>query len=274
MQSVTSSGSSQRSTPRRTLLIIGGAEDKQDDKEILSTLAERVDGGRLVIATVATEDPEASWRKYQDVFGKLGVSDLTWVDVRDRAQALEPERSQTIEDAVGVFFTGGDQLRITAHIGDTPVFQRTRALLDRGGVVAGTSAGASVMSETMLVGGASANTPTVGEIVQMAPGLGFLPGAIVDQHFSERGRVGRLLGAVAQNPRVLGIGIDEDTATLVEDGHLSVVGSGGVYVFDGSHSKRSNIAEANPDETLRIEDVLLHILPNGARFDIEHRRPA
>jgi cyanophycinase len=256
-----------------TLLIIGGAEDKQDGREILGWLAQRVKGRCLVIVTVATEDPEASWQKYRAVFADLGVNDLAHVDVRDRLEGLDPERSAAIEDAEAVFFTGGDQLRITANIGDTFVYRRTRNLLGRGGVVAGTSAGASVMSETMLVGGSSSNTPTVGEIARMAPGLGFLPGTIVDQHFSERGRMGRLVGAVAQNPRVLGIGVDEDTAALVEGGCLSVLGSGAVYVIDGAEAGRSNIAEGTPDETLTIEDVRLHVLADGRQFDLTSRRP-
>jgi len=131
-----------------------------------------------------------------------------------------------------------------------------------------------MMSETMLVGGESDNTPTVRDIVRMAPGLGFLPGAIVDQHFSERGRMGRLLGAVAQNPRVLGIGIDENTAALVEDGCLSVVGKGGVWILDGQRATGSNVAEGAPDETLAIENVIVHLISDGRRFDLRNRRPA
>lgn len=255
------------------LLIIGGAEDKQGDQAILRCVADRVDGKRLVILTVATEEPEESWEKYRTVFTELGVKDLTHVDVRDRRQAMVADLSESIDGAGGVFFTGGDQLRITSHIGDTYVYRRIRNLLDRGGIVAGTSAGASVMSETMLVGGSSSNTPSIGEIVQMAPGLGFLDNAIVDQHFSERGRMGRLLGAVAQNPRVLGIGIDEDTAALVEDDCLSVVGTGATYIIDGSRAGNSNVAEGSPDDTLSIEDVMLHVLSKDHRFDLGERKP-
>ncbi|HEV7809135.1 MAG TPA: cyanophycinase, partial [Candidatus Limnocylindrales bacterium] len=149
-----------------------------------------------------------------------------------------------------------------------------RKLLDRGGLIAGTSAGAAVMSETMLVEGESDDTPDVAQIVQMAPGLGFLGSAIVDMHFAERGRLGRLLGAIAQNPRMLGIGIDEDTAMIVHGDCLEVMGSGGVYILDGSKSRRSNVAEAAADETLAIENVTLHLLSAHRQYDLEQRQPA
>jgi cyanophycinase len=256
-----------------TLIVIGGAESKDDNAEILRRVADRVDGGCLVVMTCATEEPEAAWERYRDVFRDLGVSDLAHVDVREREDALDEERSAPIDDAAAVFFTGGDQLRITSHIGGSPVLRRIRALLDRGGVVAGTSAGAAVMSETMLVEGDSRNTPHVGEIVRMAPGLGFLRGAVVDMHFSERGRMGRLIGAIAQNPEVLGIGIDEDTAIVVEGDRVEFAGTGGVWFVDGSRAQGSNVGDAAMDETLTIEGVLVHVLGNGRRFDLRERRP-
>jgi cyanophycinase len=258
---------------RGALIVIGGAEEKDGNAEILGAIAKRVGDGRLVVMTCATEEPEAAWEKYRDAFRACGVRDLGHVDVRERREALDDERSRPIEGAAGVFFTGGDQLRITSHLGDTPAYRRIAALLDEGGIVAGTSAGAAVMSDTMLVDGQSETTPTIGEVVRLAPGLGFLQGAIVDMHFSERGRLGRLLGAIAQNSRMLGIGIDEDTAIEVSRSCLTVLGNGGVYITDGAKVTFSNVADASDDEVLTIDDVAVHLLNAGRRFDLAKRRP-
>ncbi|MFC6660294.1 cyanophycinase [Deinococcus multiflagellatus] len=161
---------------------------------------------------------------------------------------------------------------MTSQIGDTPLEARIREVYERGGVVAGTSAGASVMCETMLVKGPSRESYRIGDL-QMAPGLGLVRGVIIDQHFAERGRMGRLLGAVAQNPRVLGIGIDEDTAIVLQGGHFRVIGSGAVYVADGAGITHSNIAEARTDEPLSLYDVRLHVLSAGDAFDLNRRAP-
>lgn len=254
------------------LIIIGGHEDKEGDKTILRAVAERVRGGKLVIATVASHQPDGYFEAYQKAFGALGVTDLVELYVHERGETLEPDTQALFADAAGIFFTGGDQLRISSQIGDTPVERMVRDIHRRGGVVAGTSAGASVMSETMLVKGTSSESHRIGDL-HMAPGLGLVRDAIIDQHFAERGRFGRLLGAVAQNPRVLGIGIDEDTAILLEGGSFVVLGAGAVYIVDGSGVTHSNIAEASPERTLSLHDVRLHVLSHGDRFDLPQRRP-
>ena len=257
---------------RGTLIIIGGHEDKKRDREILKEVARRVRGGRLVIATVASHQPEGYFEGYQEGFEGLGVGELAELYVEERVQASQPDKLDLFRDAAGVFFSGGDQLRITSQIGDTPLEACIREVYERGGVIAGTSAGASVMCETMLVSGSSRESYRIGDL-QMAPGLGLVRGVIIDQHFAERGRMGRLLGAVAQNPRVLGIGIDEDTAIIMEGGHFRVLGSGAVYVADGTDITHSNIAEARRDEPLSLYDVRLHVLSAGDAFDLERRRP-
>jgi cyanophycinase len=178
-----------------------------------------------------------------------------------------------LDGADAVFFTGGDQLKITSQIGDTPVFERLREIHRAGGLIAGTSAGASVMCETMLVSGDGDDSPSVRDTVQMAPGLGLFRGVIIDQHFAERGRLGRLLGAVCLNPKNLGIGIDEQTAVVVERGRFYVLGSGAVYVVDGADVTFSNVAQEEEDHTLSAHGVRLHVLSQGDQFDIEERRP-
>jgi cyanophycinase len=254
------------------LFIIGGHEDKEGDKLILKEVADRVGGGKLVIATVASHEPDGYFEAYTAAFEPLGVHDLVELYVHERGETLEAKASSVLEGAAGIFFTGGDQLRISSQIGDTPIERMVREIHERGGVVAGTSAGASVMSETMLVRGSSQESHRIGDL-HMAPGLGLVPDVIIDQHFAERGRIGRLLGAVAQNPRVLGIGIDENTAIVVEDNAFRVLGVGAVYVVDGSGVTHSNIAEASPERTLSMHDVRLHVLSAGDRFDLGHRRP-
>jgi len=257
---------------RGTLVIIGGHEDKGRSREILKEVARRVRGGRLVIATVASHKPEGYFESYQEGFDGLEVGELAELYVEERAEASQPGKLELFEGATGVFFSGGDQLRITSQIGDTPLEARIREVYERGGVVAGTSAGASVMCETMLVSGSSRESYRIGDL-QMAPGLGFVRGVIIDQHFAERGRIGRLLGAVAQNPRVLGIGIDEDTAIVLDDTRFRVIGSGAVYVVDGAGITHSNIAEARRDDPLSLYDVRLHVLSAGDAFDLERREP-
>ena len=254
------------------LIIIGGHEDKKHDRVILKAVADRIRQGKLVVATVASHEPEGYFDAYNEAFAALGVTNLAELYVHERGETREARFAELLDDAAGIFFTGGDQLRISSQIGDTPIEHMVRALHARGGLIAGTSAGASVMSETMLVKGTSSESHRVGDL-HMAPGLGLVPDVIIDQHFAERGRIGRLLGAVAQNPRVLGIGIDEDTAIVVEGCCFVVIGAGAVYIVDGSGVSHSNIAEARPERTLSMHDVRLHVLSTGDSCDLERRKP-
>jgi cyanophycinase len=256
------------------LIIIGGHEDRdpKGDRVILKEVARRVRGGKLVLATVASHEPEGYFQDYEDGFDGLGIGELVELYVEDRNEAGDREKLKVLDNAAAVFFSGGDQLRITSQIGDTGIEEKVRAVYERGGVIAGTSAGASVMSDTMLVRGTSSETHRIGDL-HMAPGLGLIRDVIIDQHFAERGRFGRLIGAVAHNPRVLGLGIDEDTAAVLEDGRFTVIGSGAVYVVDAAKSSHTNLAEARPDRVLSMHDVKVHVLGTGDRFDLATRRP-
>jgi cyanophycinase len=254
------------------LIVIGGHEDKEGERAILKEVAERVNGGRLVLATVASHQPEGYLKGYQEAFADLGVTDIVELYVDDRRQARSAEKLKLLDDAAGVFFSGGDQLRLASQIGDTPMERRVKELHRRGMVLAGTSAGASAMGEVMMVRGNGLETHRIGDL-HMAAGLGLLPELIIDQHFAERGRIGRLLGAVAHNPRMLGVGVDEDTAMVVEGGSFRVVGSGGVYVVDAEEVSHVNVAEADRQQALAIHDVRLHVLSAGDSFDLASRRP-
>ena len=257
-----------------TLIIIGGKEDKKKDKKILQEVARRAGSGKLVVATVATDVPDEVWQEYRKLFSDLGVRKIEHLDIRNRADALSEEALQALEGARVLFFTGGDQLKITSQLGDSMVYRWTHDLLEHGGTVAGTSAGASVMSTTMLVAGPGDQSPNVDAAVHMAPGLGFFPDAVVDQHFAERGRIGRLIAAITQNPRQLGIGIDEDTAIIVQGNEFfEVIGQGSVYVLDAARITYSNLVEGEMDTMLSTFDIKLHLLSEGYRYDLQNRRP-
>lgn len=257
---------------RGPLIVIGGHEDKEGDRDILKDIAGRLNGGRLVVATVASSIPDEYFAEYRRVFGELGVEDVQELYVNERFEASAPEKVACLQDAAGVFFTGGDQLRIASQIGDTPVEQAVRRIWEAGGVIAGTSAGASVMSEIMLVRGSSGESYRIGDL-QMSSGLGLIRDVVIDQHFAERGRIGRLMGAVSQNPRILGIGVDENTAFVMEGRCMRVIGVGAVYVVDGEGITHSNIAEADHKSTLSVHDVRLHVLSAGDTFDLDTRKP-
>lgn len=260
--------------PRGELLIIGGHEDKRDTKLILRYLAQRVGSGSLVVSGLASEDPDSMWREYQRVFRGLGVRHVRKLAIDSRADAESPKSLRVLEDATAVFLTGGDQLRITSLLGDTPVYSRLLEIFSNGGTIAGTSAGASVMSETMLVGGGQNGSHRIGPALQLAPGFGFAKDMVIDQHFAERGRIGRLLAVVAQNPRVLGVGLDENTAiALAPTSEFRVLGDGAVYVVDGSSVTDTNVAEEDRDRAMSLYNVTVHVLTQGDRFTIRTRTP-
>lgn len=177
------------------------------------------------------------------------------------------------QNASLVFFTGGDQLRITSVLGGTPLYKTIKQRYENGCIFVGTSAGASVMSDTMIVTGPDEESPRKCTL-KMAPGLGFIKEVIIDQHFAQRGRIGRLLVGMAENPQSLGIGIDEDTAIIVnESAKFKVIGSGAVYVLDGRNITYSNVSEQHPDDIFSIFGVVMHVLKSGDIFDLNSKKP-
>jgi cyanophycinase len=258
------------------LVIIGGREDKTSaEKKILSKVAAITRPGRLVIATPATEHPSEVFKEYSDIFKRMGVKKVDHLFLETTEDARRRENLEIVNKARTVFFTGGDQLKITTKIGGSPLLECLTKLFMRGGNIAGTSAGAAMMGETMLLGGNNMETAESHKVGNwmMAPGLGLVHDVIIDQHFGQRGRIGRLLGAVAFNPRVLGVGIDEDTCIIVSGKSLQVIGNNAVYVIDGHDVTYTNIAESAADRTMSLHDVKVHILSDGEHFDLVERRP-
>ena len=258
-----------------SLVIIGGHEDRHEEKLILRAVADRLGpDGKIVVCTVASSEPEALWEEYEQAFRALDVPHVYRLEIDSREEAGTPRVMRILEGATGVFFTGGDQLKITSQIGDTPLYSRVQEIFENGGVIAGSSAGASAMSETMMVSGSGDGSYRIKSALLMAPGLGFARDLLIDQHFSERGRMARLIGAVSQNPRVLGVGIDENTAIIVEQQRrFTVLGEGAAYVVDASQMTYSNIGEEDADRTLSAFGLVVNMLSQGDSFDLNTRTP-
>lgn len=255
------------------LLIIGGSEDKEGDCRILSHFIEIAGGrdARIAILTTATEFPQEVGNEYRDIFLNLGAETATVVYIDDRDTANDKSKANVILEATGVFITGGDQLRLTSILGGSQTDSAIREAYFSGTVIAGTSAGASVMSDTMIVEGDSSDTAKKSSL-GMAHGMGLLQEVVIDQHFAQRGRINRILAAVAQNPLILGVGIDEDTAiSVTPDEKFIVIGSQTVTIADGRHIIHSNISESKPSDPLALTNVILHVLPEGYGYDLKRR---
>ena len=237
---------------------------------ILKEIASRTKNKKMVLVTIASKVPEEIWEEYKRIFNSLGVNDIVHFSVEQHEQALAPNNLLLFKKAHTVFFTGGDQLKITTKIGGTPIMEAITEIYKNGGLIAGTSAGAAAMGKTMLVGSENSESHKVGNW-KMAPGLGLLEDNLIDQHFAQRGRIGRLLGAIALNPGVLGVGIDEDTAIVVRDNDFTVLGKNAVYVIDGRYISYTNVSEASADKTMSMHDIRLHVLGNAENFNFKTR---
>jgi cyanophycinase len=253
-------------------MIIGGAEDKIRDRVILSrftTLAGGTDAVVVVISTASSLGFEAGER-YREIFTGLGIGTVRPLHAMTRQQANDEAYVLQLRDATGIFLTGGNQLRLSSTIGGTLLAEAVMERFHAGAVVAGTSAGASAMSSHMIAFGATGGTPKH-RMAALAAGLGVLPSVIVDQHFQQRNRYGRLLSVIAQNPSLLGIGVDEDTAGVVgPDGVMEVIGRGSVTIIDGA-SAETDAWEVHGHRPVMISGVILHALPSGYRFDLRRR---
>lgn len=257
-----------------TLIIIGGAEDKYNERHILRRFLAMSGGpeASILIIPIASEFPEVAAQVYTDVFNALGAASVQTLNVPNRSSALDID-PDLLETVTGVFMSGGDQARLSEKLGGTPFADslKTRAIEKRL-VLAGSSAGAAGMSTSMIVRGVPAAAPHAGSI-RLSPGLGILGNVVIDQHFTQRHRLSRLITAVSYNPANLGIGIDEDTAIILHEGMLEVIGSGTVTILDGLGVTYSDMAEHAPSEPFALCDLRLHILNRSLRFNLQERRP-
>ncbi len=258
---------------RGNLLIIGGAEDKSGSKQVLKYLAETVkDHGPVVLVATASTVSDEIAQSYRAAFDSLGAK-LQVLPLQTREAANADGARSVLEQAGAVFFSGGDQLRLTSILGGTRFYEALHTRYLDGLLIAGTSAGAAAMSDTMIVGGVDDESPSKGTL-RMAPGMGFLEEAVVDQHFAQRGRIGRLISVVAQNPHVLGIGIDEDTAAHVRhDGLVRVIGANTITVVDGSKVTLTNASDSDPNAPIAIGNLTVHVLCSGYGFNLDTRMP-
>lgn len=251
------------------LVVVGGAEDREGDKQVLARFVELCGGASssIVVLTAASTQPEKAWETYDQAFGNLGVQKCAALSLCTRQDANDSRYAEQIMEADGIFMAGGDQKRLMAVIGETQVHRAMLLAFKRGACIAGTSAGASAMSAHMLAEGTKDPVPEK-QAARLAAGLGLLPWVVVDQHFSERHRLARLLSILAENPCLLGVGIDEDTALVIEhQNRLEVVGAGAITLLDG-RQMTSNVLDIDAQERLELINVKLHLLPAGTSYRI------
>lgn len=258
---------------RGFIVPIGGAEDKEGTAEILRRFLD-VSGGRgsrIVIIPTASR-LEDTGRRYEKLFKKLGADEAKALPLASRDDAAKAEWLDYIEHAHGIFVTGGNQLRLSTTLGGTPVAKAIRRANARGVAVGGTSAGAAILSEHMIAFGNEGHTPHAGG-VSLVPGFGLTNRIVIDQHFRQRDRLGRLLTALAYNPFAVGVGLDEDTAAFIDPHRrISVVGTGAITIVDASELSHSSIAEAKEGHAVCMTNVRLHVLTEGGTFDLETRK--
>jgi len=258
---------------RGWIIPIGGAEEKENSPQILQRFV-KLAGGReadIVIIPTASQLRNTGPR-YERIFGELGAARATSLDFDTRRDCEEPSRLERLLQATGVFFTGGNQLRLSTLIGGTPVAKTVRQMNAAGVPVAGTSAGAAFISEHMIAFGDEGSTPVAGS-VRLAPGMGLTNRFIIDQHFRQRDRLGRLLTALAYNPFAVGIGLDEDTAAFIApDNTVHVEGSGGITVVDAAEVQFSSMDTVQEGRPVCLLGMKLHILTQGATFNLHTRQ--
>jgi cyanophycinase len=258
---------------RGWIIPIGGAEEKENSPQILRRFVQLAGGDAADIVVIPTASQlRATGPRYERIFAELGAERVTSLDFDTRRDAEEPSRLERLNQATGVFFTGGNQLRLSTLIGGTPVAKAVRVLNAAGVPVAGTSAGAAFISEHMIAFGDEGSTPVAGS-VRLAPGMGLTNRFIIDQHFRQRDRLGRLLTALAYNPFAVGIGLDEDTAAFIApDNTVHVEGSGGITVVDAAEVQFSSMDSVSEGRPVCLLGMKLHILTQGATFNLHTRR--
>jgi cyanophycinase len=262
-------------TGRGTLIAIGGAEDKAKERHVLTTFLGLAGHERARIAVIPAASTQADkvGEHYHALFRDLGAATVEVIQVASRLEAQDPGRIAALDDVTAIFLTGGNQLRLATLLGGTAMAQAIRRHNAAGIVVAGTSAGASILCQHMIAFGRPGEWPTQ-RMVQLAPGLGLTNRVIIDQHFQQRGRTGRLMVAVAYNPFLIGLGIDEDTAAILDPHNsIEIIGRGSVIVVDGAEMSYTNVDQVQRYEPVAVTDMRLHVLTKGFRYDLLTRQP-
>jgi len=255
---------------RGIVMIVGGAEEKNPDAPVLKKFIDLSGGDEAVISIVPTAsmEPDEVMETYRDVFDRSNVKKVNFIDIRNRKDASLPKNIKMLRESSGVFFTGGDQLRITTILGGTEFRQALAEIYALGCVIAGTSAGAAMMASTMIKGGMG----DVGLLrggLHLGPGLNIVPGVIIDTHFVIRSRIGRLIHAISENPSYIGIGLAQDTGLIIpHTGICEVVGSNVVTIVDGNQIEYTNITDIFEGEAISVSPITLHVLVHGDRFDL------
>lgn len=278
--------------PKGKLIPVGGAEDKGTDLEqgfiqrnnlnffeagILSRIVEETKKGRqsrIEVVTTASMIPVEVGENYIDAFAKLSCSDVSVMHIRNREDAQRSEYIQRIMDADAVMFSGGNQMRLTATFGGTEIYRilQDRYRSEEGFLIAGTSAGAMAMSNTMIYEGNAANAHLKGA-VKVTTGLAFMGDVIFDSHFDKRGRFGRLAQAISANPACIGIGLGEDTGLLITDGNkMEAIGSGMIVIIDGHDIGYTNIADVADNHPISVENLRVHFLAKGNQYFLQSRK--
>ncbi|HEX8248907.1 MAG TPA: cyanophycinase [Pyrinomonadaceae bacterium] len=261
-----------------SLVAVGGGESSEITEDSLKIIEKflELSGGinkaRIILMTVATDNPEDARRRYEEVFERLKFKNFEVVDIADRSESYDETILEKIKTATGLYFTGGNQLHVTALTGGTPLHNLILDKFSKGLTIGGTSAGAMMMSSMTLLSGTSDTAPRLSDL-DVAPGMELLERSIIDTHFSQRGRHGRLLSSVAHNPQIIGIGIDERTAILVEGDEFEVIGEGAVTVICAKNSMHTNLPYLKSDETIAIFGVNFHVLSEGYKYDLVKREP-
>jgi len=257
------------------LVAIGGNEDKEKDLDVLKLTVLLTDKKKpyIELITTASNMPKETAVSYIAAFEKIGVKNVKIIDIRTREQTRNPEYLERLKNADFIFFTGGDQLRITSILGGTPVLETIKSrYFNEKCVIAGTSAGASAMSETMIYEGEVCEALCKGK-VQLTSGIGLVKNVVIDSHFIQRGRFSRLMDIVTTNPGTIGLGLGEDTGVVIRQGHLlESIGNGLTVIFDGQHIKYTNISDIQIGEAIAVENVCVHTLAKGHGYNLLTRK--
>ncbi len=275
-----------KNQPKGILIPVGGAEDKGTDLElgiisrnnlnfmeigILKSIVREINNvhARIEVVTTASQIPDEVGKNYLEAFSKLGCNNVAHMKIRNREDAMQPEYTERLKACDAIMFSGGNQLRLTSIFGGTPFLDLLHHRYEEDHfVIAGTSAGAMAMSNTMIYQGNASNAHLKGE-VKITTGLAFINSVIIDSHFNKRGRFARLAQAVASNPSAIGIGLGEDTGVIIRNGsEMEGIGSGAVIIIDGRHIKHNNIADIEEGMPISVENMIVHIMEKGNKFNV------